>query len=52
MHWPDPAQRQRIVEIRDNLIARIAEAEFSGGSQSEAISSTESQQLSGYVDVA
>ena len=25
--WPDPAQRDRIVEIRDNLIARIAEAE-------------------------
>ena len=30
MHWPDPAQRQRIVEIRDNLIARIAEAEGEG----------------------
>jgi integrase len=30
MHWPDPAQRQRIVEIRDNLIARIAEAEHEG----------------------
>jgi integrase len=30
MHWPDPAQRQRIVEIRDNLIARIAEAERDG----------------------
>lgn len=30
MHWPDPAQRQRIVEIRDNLIARIAEAEREG----------------------
>ena len=27
MHWPDPAQRPRITEIRDNLIARIAEAE-------------------------
>lgn len=27
MHWPDPAQRPRIAEIRDNLIARIAEAE-------------------------
>jgi hypothetical protein len=26
MHWPDPAQQQRIVDIRDNLIARIAEA--------------------------
>jgi hypothetical protein len=26
MHWPDPAQRTRIVEIRDNLIDRIAEA--------------------------
>lgn len=30
MHWPDPAQRQRIVDIRDNLIARIAEAEREG----------------------
>jgi hypothetical protein len=30
MHWPDPAQRQRIAEIRDNLIARIAEAEREG----------------------
>ena len=27
MHWPDPAQRPRIAEIRGNLIARIAEAE-------------------------
>ena len=25
MHWPDPAQRARIAEIRDNLTARIAE---------------------------
>jgi hypothetical protein len=30
VHWPDPAQRARIVEIRDNLIARIAEAEHEG----------------------
>jgi integrase len=30
MHWPDPAQRHRIAEIRDNLIARIAEAEREG----------------------
>jgi hypothetical protein len=30
MHWPDPAQRPRIAEIRDNLIARIAEAEREG----------------------
>ncbi|BAH56012.1 hypothetical protein [Rhodococcus opacus] len=30
MHWPEPGQRQRIVEIRDNLIARIAEAEHEG----------------------
>lgn len=30
MHWPDPAQQQRILEIRDNLIARIAEAEREG----------------------
>jgi hypothetical protein len=30
MHWPDPAQRARITEIRDNLIARIAEAEHEG----------------------
>jgi integrase len=27
MLWPDPAQRDRLVEIRDNLIARITEAE-------------------------
>lgn len=27
MLWPDPAQRDRLVEIRDNLLARIAEAE-------------------------
>jgi hypothetical protein len=30
MHWPDPAQQQRIIEIRDNLIARITEAEREG----------------------
>lgn len=30
MHWPDPAQRRRIAEIRDNLVARIAEAEREG----------------------
>jgi integrase len=30
LHWPDPAQRTRITEIRDNLIARIAEAEREG----------------------
>ena len=30
MHWPDPAQRNRIAEIRDNLTARIAEAEREG----------------------
>ncbi|HEX2807539.1 MAG TPA: site-specific integrase, partial [Kineosporiaceae bacterium] len=30
MHWPDPAQRPRIAEIHDNLIARIAEAEREG----------------------
>jgi len=30
MHWPSPAQRHRITEIRDNLIARIAEAEREG----------------------
>jgi hypothetical protein len=30
VHWPDPAQRPRITEIRDNLIARIAEAEREG----------------------
>ena len=28
--WPDPAQRGRLVEIRDNLKARIAEAEHEG----------------------
>ncbi len=30
LHWPDPAQRTRIAEIRDNLIARIDEAEREG----------------------
>ncbi len=30
MHWPDPAQRHRIAEIRDDLNARIAEAEREG----------------------
>jgi integrase len=30
LHWPDPAQRSRIAEIRDNLTARIAEAEREG----------------------
>ncbi|MFE4520167.1 tyrosine-type recombinase/integrase [Kitasatospora sp. NPDC056783] len=30
MLWPDPAQRVRLVEIRDNLTARIAEAEREG----------------------
>ena len=30
MHWPSPSQRHRITEIRDNLIARIAEAEREG----------------------
>ena len=28
--WPDPAQRTRLVEIRDNLKARIAEAQREG----------------------
>jgi integrase len=30
LHWPDPAQRDRIAEIRDNLTARIAEADREG----------------------
>ena len=30
MLWPDPAQRPRIAEIRDNLTARIIEAESEG----------------------
>lgn len=30
MLWPDAAQRVRLVEIRDNLLARIAEAEREG----------------------
>ncbi|MET8624497.1 hypothetical protein ABZW30_12195 [Kitasatospora sp. NPDC004669] len=30
MHWPDPAQRTRIEEIRDNLLARIDEARREG----------------------
>ena len=28
--WPDPTQRDRLVQIRDNLIARVAEAEREG----------------------
>lgn len=30
MLWPDPAQRPRLLEIRDNLTDRIAEAEREG----------------------
>jgi len=30
MLWPDPEQRSRMVDIRDNLTARIAEAEREG----------------------
>jgi integrase len=30
MLWPDPAQRDRLAEIRDNLTARIAEAQHKG----------------------
>ncbi len=30
MLWPDPHQRDRLVEIRDSLVARIAEAEREG----------------------
>ena len=30
MLWPDPAQKPRLVEIRDNIVARIAEAEHEG----------------------
>jgi hypothetical protein len=30
MLWPDPAQRPRIAEIRNNLTARISEAEREG----------------------
>ncbi|AXG80740.1 hypothetical protein [Streptomyces paludis] len=30
MLWPDPAQRDRLVEIRDNLVARTAEVEREG----------------------
>ena len=30
MHWPDPAQRDRIAEIAGNLTARITEAEREG----------------------
>lgn len=28
--WPDPAQRDHLAEIRDNLLARITEAEREG----------------------
>ena len=30
MLWPDPVQRPRLLEIRDNLSARIAEARREG----------------------
>ena len=30
MLWPDPDQRHRLVEIRDNLLDRITEAEREG----------------------
>jgi len=30
MLWPDPAQRDRLVEIRYNLLARVVEAEREG----------------------
>jgi len=30
MLWPDPEQRPRLIQIRDNLIDRIAEAEREG----------------------
>jgi hypothetical protein len=30
MLWPDPAQKDRLTEIRDNLTARITEAEQEG----------------------
>jgi hypothetical protein len=30
MLWPDPDQRDRLIEIRDNLVARIAEAQNEG----------------------
>jgi len=30
MLWPDPNQRHRLVDIRDNLLDRIAEAEREG----------------------
>ena len=30
MLWPDPDQRPRLLDIRDNLTARISEAEREG----------------------
>ena len=30
MLWPDPSQRHRLIEIHDNLVARIAEARREG----------------------
>lgn len=30
MLWPDPDQRPRLIDIRDNLTARISEAEREG----------------------
>ena len=37
MLWPDPEQRSRIAEIRDNLIARIMEAEREGWREIEGL---------------
>jgi hypothetical protein len=37
MLWPDPDQRPRLIDIRDNLTARIAEAhERDGSAKSKA----------------
>jgi hypothetical protein len=30
MLWPEPSQRHRLIEIRDNLISRITEARQEG----------------------
>jgi hypothetical protein len=53
MLWPDPAQQARLVEIRDNLRDRIAEAEregWLGEVEGLQISLTAAEQKLGQLD--
>jgi hypothetical protein len=53
MHWPSPAQRPRITEIHDNLIARIAEAEregWHGGAEGLKISLADARNKLAQID--